>query len=953
MRVGVLPIIFCLSLVPGIQAQGQVVDKPFVINYDKRAYGADNQNWSVAVSNSGLVYAGNDKGLLEFDGSNWKLYPMPDHGIVRAIALGDDGSIFVGSYEEFGYWKTDITGRLNYFSLSDSLVSQGSLHNDEIWRIIQHDGKVYFQSFSNIFVFNGQQISILNPGYSMVLLMKAGGRLFIHLVGKGLFEIIDDSFRLVPGSDEFAYNEIKVVLPYGGNQFLIGVSGKGLYLFDGASFRYWESPVNNNRIRNCELNNGIAGHNRLVIGTIGDGLFVLDDSGNLLEHLNSLNFLQNNTVLALAFDKSGNIWAGLDRGLDLINLNSGLDFYVDPSGTMGSVYASVLDGQDLLIGTNQGLYRYQFTDGEGYTNPVPVPGLAGQVWDLKNFDGEILCGHTSGTYRINQSQVEEVSGINGGFELKRIQDRNRDILLQSTYSAFAVYTHQSGRWKLAFPVQGFFEPITSFENDLTGDLWCAHATRGIFRIRLKPDLSATEKVEMYGISHGLPSDRLTQVAKMEGRIVFPTGQGLYLWDDLNDTIVPYSRLNQQLGEFCNARQIIKTRENHYWLVLSNEVALFRITGFEVHEIFRYDLTKQGLFLTSRFTKIIALKEGLHLICLDNGFALLDESRMREDSSIPAVSIREVTVAGRDGERMYLPLQTGDKPTRIPYSHRSISIVFSAGTDCRLPIFRTRLEGLDTETTSWNSDSYVTYTRLPWGDYRLFVEARGVNGKAGKGVSYPFTIRPPWFFSILAFIMYGFVLVLGMLLLRINFIKRLALHKQKIEQEEAFKREQATLKAEQEMIRLKSEHLEAEVNFKNIQLADFTMSVIKRNEQLRRIRDEFQKQAQLRGSSPSSAFVERITRLIDQQLTSEDDWQTFETHFDQAHQDFIKRLKITYPHLTQSDLKLCAYLRLNITTKEIAHLLNISVRGVEVRRYRLRKRLKMNTEENLYDFLLTY
>lgn len=952
MKVTTLSIVLCLSLSSGIQAPGQVVDKPFVINYDKRVYGGDNQNWSVTVSNTGLVYAGNDKGLLEFDGSNWKLYTMPDHGIVRAVALGEDGSIYVGSYEEFGYWKPDITGRLNYTSLSESLVPQGSLHNDEIWRIIPHNGKIYFQSFSNIFVYNGKQINILNPAFSMVLLMKAGDRLFIHLVGKGLFEIIDDTFRLVPGSELFASNEIKVVLPFRGNQFLIGVSGKGLYLFDGGRFRYWESPVNN-RIRNCELNNGIAGNNRLVVGTIGDGLFILDENGNLLEHLNSLNFLQNNTVLALAFDKSGNIWAGLDRGLDLINLNSGLDFYVDPSGTMGSVYASVLDGTDLLIGTNQGLYRYQFTEGEGYTNPVALPGLAGQVWDLKNFDGEILCGHTSGTYRINQIQSEKVSDITGGFELKRIQDRNRDILLQSTYSAFAVYTHQSGKWELAFPVRGFFEPITSFENDITGNLWCAHATRGIFRIRLKPDLSGIEKTEVYGIIHGLPSDRQTQVAKMEGRIVFPTGQGIYLWDDLNDTILPYSRLNNQLGEFCNARQIIKTRENHYWLVLSNEVALFRITGFEVHELFRYDLTKQGLFLTSRFTKIITLKEGLHLICLDNGFGLLDESRIRENASLPVVSIREVTAIGREGQRMNLPLQPEDKPIRIPYSHRSLSIAFSAGTDCRIPSFRTRLEGLESGSTPVNSDSYVTYTRLPWGDYRLSVEAIGVSGKTGNRVSYPFTIRPPWFFSILAFILYGLLVLLVLFLLRINFIKRLTLHKQKIEQVEAFKREQATLKAEQEMIRLKSENLEAEVNFKNIQLADFTMSVIKRNEQLRRIRDEFQKQAQQRSGSSSTSLVERITRLIDQQLTSEDDWQTFETHFDQAHQDFIKRLKITFPHLTQSDLKLCAYLRLNITTKEIAHLLNISVRGVEVRRYRLRKRLKMNTEENLYDFLLNY
>jgi DNA-binding CsgD family transcriptional regulator len=99
--------------------------------------------------------------------------------------------------------------------------------------------------------------------------------------------------------------------------------------------------------------------------------------------------------------------------------------------------------------------------------------------------------------------------------------------------------------------------------------------------------------------------------------------------------------------------------------------------------------------------------------------------------------------------------------------------------------------------------------------------------------------------------------------------------------------------------------------------------------------------------------EKLIKLIDRNISSENDWNIFETHFDQAHENFFRRLKEAYPDLTPSDLKLCAYLRLNLTSKEIAPLLNISLRGVEVRRYRLRKRLRMKTEENLINFLLTY
>ncbi len=941
-----------LSILPWSSLYPQFVGKPFVINYDKRTYGGDNQNWSIATDKNGLTYIGNDKGLLEFDGANWSLYTMPDNGIVRSVSIGDDDNIYVGSYQEFGYWSRDDCGVLSYTSLSKKLLPPNALHNDEIWRIIAHNGKIYFQSFANIFVYDGRQLSMLNPNTSLVLLIKASGRLFIHEVGRGLFEIIDDSFKMIAGSEIFARDEIKVILPYEGNRFLIGVSGKGMFLFDGSVFTPWDNPVNR-MISSSELNNGMSGNNHLVIGTIGNGLFILDEHGNLQEHLNSGNFLQNNTVLAMAFDPAGNIWAGLDRGIDLINLHSGMDVYVDPSGTMGSVYAAVLDGMDLLVGTNQGVYRYHFVPGEGYVRPEPVVGLNGQVWDLKNIDGEILCGHTNGTYRITGTQATRISEITGGYEIRKITDRRRDFLLQSTYSAFAIYTSVNSNWMLDHTVGGFLEPISSFESDHLGNIWCAHATRGIFRIRFKEDLSAIESSEMYGIEKGLAADRHIDVVKIENRIVFPGGTGLYTWDDLNDSIIPYTQLNDKIGDFARARQIIKSRENHYWFINGHDIALFRITGFSVEQVFRYDFSMQGLYLNSRFPKIISLKEGLHLICLDNGFAIFDETGLRTLEPPAPVRIRRATAVNRRGDLLSLPLDSVRHGIRISNSFKSLTIDFSAGAGYRHPLYRTKLEGLDAAWGPWKNQSSIAFTRLPAGGYQLQIVSMNINGLPGPTATYSFIIKSPWYSSILAWIIYGLILIALIVFLRITFLKRLRLHQQRIEEEEIEKRRQEMLKAEQEVIKLRNEKLEAEVNFKNVQLADFTMSVIKRNEQLIKIRDEFMRQSGDKGSGFSRSFQEKIIRLFDKQLSSEDDWQTFETHFDQAHQDFINRLKLNYPHLTQSDLKLCAYLRLNISSKEIAHLLNISLRGVEVRRYRLRKRLNISTEENLYDFLLKF
>jgi hypothetical protein len=232
------------------------ISKPFIIHYDKSKYNAGNQNWSVSVNESGIVYIGNNEGLLEFDGSNWNLYKMPDQMVTRSVSTSGDSLIYVGSFEEFGFWRKDIYGMLHYNSLT-SLVDTALFHNDEIWRIIQCKGKIYFQSFSSIFIYDGKNIHTITPGFTIVLLCKARDRLFIHGVDRGLYELTGDSLRFIPESRMLGQDEIKAVLPYQENNFLIGAAGRGMFIYDGTSLTPWKSDVNE-VIKQAEINNGLA-----------------------------------------------------------------------------------------------------------------------------------------------------------------------------------------------------------------------------------------------------------------------------------------------------------------------------------------------------------------------------------------------------------------------------------------------------------------------------------------------------------------------------------------------------------------------------------------------------------------------------------------------------------------------------------------------------------------------
>ena len=89
------------------------------------------------------------------------------------------------------------------------------------------------------------------------------------------------------------------------------------------------------------------------------------------------------------------------------------------------------------------------------------------------------------------------------------------------------------------------------------------------------------------------------------------------------------------------------------------------------------------------------------------------------------------------------------------------------------------------------------------------------------------------------------------------------------------------------------------------------------------------------------------------LSEEDAWTVFQENFDLIHENFFRKLKEQYPALTPTDLKLCTLLRLNYSSKEIAEMMNISIRGVEAARYRLRKKLLLSESDNLVDFMINF
>jgi len=921
-----------------------------VTHYPRNVYGAGSQNWSVDMDRRGFVYVANNKGLMAYDGVKWKLYNLPSHTILRSVSVSSDNLIYTGSHEDFGYWEKDSSAGLKYHSLAP-LLKNFKLHNHEIWKIVQHKNKIYFQGFSSLFVYDKKTVQAIELPGTIVFLLQAGDRLFAQAVQGMLYEIINDKFVSISNSSILNGTEVKAILPYKNNQFLIGTSSKGVFVYNGQTLIPWETE-SNTLLKEYQINNGITFGDKIVFGTIVKGLFILDTEGKILNHLHSENDLQNNTVLALYNDNNQSIWAGLDNGIDNILVNSPIDLYAARNEALGAVYTAALFKNILYVGTNRGIFTYRKA-GERYIYEGFMKNSQGQVWQLKEIDGELFCGHTNGTYIIENNSLHLISNVNGGFMLKKILLQGKEVLIQSTYTCLVIYTKQGSSWKYSHQVQGFIEPARFIESDHFGNIWIGHSVKGLYRLRLSAGLDSVTEKNIYGLKDGLPSDFNIRVYKIMNRVVFSNGVKFFTWDDLNHKIVPYTDFNNNLNGYETALSVSEVDDNNYWFVTKDEAALFQVQGEIPKMQYRLILPQFKVSMVDGYENIVPLNEKQQLICLDNGFAIYN---LTFQASVPAEApiliFREFICSNSNGDQQNIDLTA--ESHNLKNSFNNIIISFSSLKDpCIHKLFQYRLDGIDTAWSNWSENAQAQYTRLPVGRYKFQVRTLTQNGNMTDPVNFNFRVKPAWYASVLATLFYIFFGIGGIILSQYLYRKRIFRHHENLRHMAEEKREAEKEHAGQEIMKLQNEKLLAEVSHKNMQLADSTISIIRKNEVLIEIKTELEKQKEELGSRYPARYLQRLSTLIEKNISNDNDWEIFEALFDQAHENFFKRLKQSFPDLTQSDLKLCAYLKLNLSSKEIAPLLNISIRGVEIRRYRLRKRLALKGEDNLVEYIMQF
>lgn len=910
-----------------------IANNPNIINFSRSDYQAGNKNWSLSEDEKGIMYIGNDLGLLEFDGIDWNLNKLHKADVVRAIYAASNQTIFTGGYEEFGRWDRDISGILKYTSLSDNLPG-GRLHNDDIWRIWKRDNLVYFQSFKNIYIYDQNNVYKFPQEKDILFLIKVKDELWIQEMAGSLFKIVGNQYEKIAGSEIFSKTEVRTVLPTPDNKYIIGTSSMGLYIYDGSEFKIWNS---NKSLIDGSVNCGLAASNgNYYFGTILSGIYEVSPNGNITNHFNTETYLHNNTVLSLYEDRSKTIWAGLDRGISCIQYLNGISCMTDPTGKIGAVYSASLYKGKLFIGTNQGVYYIDKNDlysMNALSKFTLLPKTGGQTWSLNVIDDKLYCSHNQGLLIIDQNlSVTSPYFINTG--VFYTMEKDKDHLLLGTYISLMSIDKTTQTLHVLNQVQ---EPIKKVQTDHLNNVWLQHMNKGIYRTRLNDDFSKIESFKYYGNEDKQDIPYKLKLFKVGGRVAFLGNNKFYTYNDIEGTIVPEQALNECFSSISGLKEVVNISPENFWIIGNDLIYNVVYNDNRAQIKFIIDIGYKNFSMIDNFENIVTLDDDLSLICLDNGFLLCQNKVTAKNDPIAQPYFKSIKISNANGESVYLD----NNFNQINHSFNTIKFRFStAETLTRNISFEYKLEGLDDQWHALKNQNFMTYERLPKGKYIFIVVAVDRQGNRSEEIQFPFEVLAPWHQSGWAVLAYCllFIMLIASIILYIQY-KYKKIHLKKLRM------------LETKRLNLINEHLQKEVEEKNAELLSQTSFIIQRNELILKIKNEVEEFSVKQNNKTLTPLYQKINTLLNSSLDSEEDWKTFLIKFEQKHTNFFKKIKETYPQLTANDLRLCACLKLNLDSKEIATLMNISVRAVENSRYRLRKKLEIPSHQHLNDFFL--
>ncbi|MBF7092978.1 regulator [Flavobacterium sp. ALJ2] len=934
-------------------SQVKNIGVPDILNYKRTEYKGGTQNWDIDQDKNGNLYFANNNGLFQFDGSSWTKYLLPNSTSVRSVKVDNSDRIYTGGYKEFGYFQADSKGKLKYTSLSQQLKSPNNQELDFLWKIHITKDEVIFQSFTRIYILKDNKIKTIQAPKRFQFSFQINNTIYIQDKSLGILEYKNEKLYPLKGSTALNNIEIWAMFKLPDNKILIATLEKGLFIYSNEEITPWNTEANTFIKKNSSLGGVAIKDKFIVLNSVLNGIIISDLNGKIIQHIDRKKGLQNNTVLTSYIDNKNNLWLGLDNGIAFVNESSPFTYF-GFSYDISTVYASVIHNDYLYVATNQGVFYHAWNTAFKEDAFSLVEGTNTQTWNIQVIDNELICANNRGALIIKDNKAVKILDKNGYFGFRKVP-KHPNYIIGSNYSGFALFEKTASGLVFRNQITGFNKSSILFEVD-NNYLWLKKDEL-LYQMQLSEDLKEFKSIK---VIHNLPKEKgIGSIQKINTSLYFQTNNHFYRYSKEQEAFFKDEKMSTVFKDIPIINSLFEDSNSNLWYVFNESLGeLVKLQDGNYKNIVTPFSNLTGNLIPN-YLSVNTIDPKNIFIGLTDGLAHYDSQLINNVVTKPNVFIRTFTYA--NDTLIFGNRTKTQKKHSIPYASNHVRFTFSSPTYESLENveYSYQLEPFDENWSNWSTISVKEYTNLIEGDYNMKVKVRNSYGVQSEADMIPFTISPPWYRHPLAYIIYLILILIGIYFVsyRIKMKIRKNKYYETIEQRRLYLEKESKIRQEQyqlekEIEKLKNDKLQIKILTKDKELVNNSLQVVKKNKILNGIIQKL-KEIDIETFDESTKFqFNKLNKSITKEVNTDKSWKDLEKHIKNVHFEFLKRLKEKYPKISPRELDLATYLLMNMSTKEIAEIMNISNGGVELARYRLRKKLELNKKENLIGFLMS-
>ena len=732
---------------------------PIITGFTPRDTGGGQESWVTVQDSNDVLYFGSDK-VMSFDGERWRLYPVPGSYAVRALAFGQSGRLWVGANNEVGYFDRSERGLSAYHSLFDKLPEQPGTPV-EIWDVFPKGNGAVFVASNAVYDWQGDAFKVYRfAGGRRMHGMQVDGKIYITHRSSGIWSLDSDGpHLLIPaaalGNEGFVWIEKA-------NGGWLAVTTAGLNFCKAGKLSDVDPEVSsfirtNVPICACRLPSG-----DLAVGTLNGGIAVVSAAGNLKRVISKDEGVLTRGIYSLFVAQDGALWATSPAGISRIALRCGVSLYDSHMGLAGKpIYSTAKNGEMISVATAEGVFDLPL-DGNSSAHFRANPGLTRPYGDLKEApDDSLYASGFKGVDLIHSGLAKTI--FTSSSDVLRFRPSTGEpgsFLAEDGYNI--VRLAQGAETGLSETVLGHLpDHANTVAEDSKGNIWVGTSSRGAFLIPRLPN-GAAEPIAIKDAAGNVDTDPV-DVARVGNAVVGFGKDGIVLCSAGRDRL-------EKLGIGPPSAAVAVSNPSQagsVWVAFASpysdgkKMPIVGLLSTDATGHFNWrPFAVQGLSQAGAIESLYVDNRGVVWLGGTDGLLRLDPQHL------PPVAT----------PRAPLLFSSARQDERISSDRNSVSFDFSAVEFARRAAVRfdTRLLGGSTDWSSPTDTNHVELASLQSGAYAFSVRAVNDAGLVGPATVLRFTVLPPWYRTIPAFVGYGLLLLMGFygaLQWRLAFLRR--------------------------------------------------------------------------------------------------------------------------------------------------------------------------------------